>query len=315
MKIHNVRVYRDDRDWSTFAILEFDCQVQGKKGFEMYPLLVSDFFTRRNKKVIGYFFDSYDELMRRVWANDGFKYESISIEETNGVGDERIESMLIGTMKKKDLLAVFGINDNVLTDVIQRYPAIRIDEDSCNRWELEKFLYKSKLLTKKHAALKLGIKISDFDEVISLLRTDYPILNYSLPMDCSFVPSNFDDLVRYTCFPSLNFESDEAFKHQFHILLQSRRMRLVPEYCFITRALKIPIENKFFASYVDLVLHQSVNRVFSIPIRNDKKPGFLPPDRISFYTYLMYQEKFEKINMYFANQEELNIFKGFIQSV
>ncbi len=314
MKIHNVKVCRDARDWSTFAIIEYDDPIREKKGFEMFPMLVSDFFECKNKKVIGYFYDSFEDLMQQEWINNGYRYTNYSIKEADSVWNERFNSLQNGTMSKKDFTSIFGIDDSALDEIVQINPRIHGDGDIYNRWELEKILYSSKLLTKRQAALCLGLKISCFDDVIEFLRQDFSMLKYSLVPNFSFIPSNFEDAIKSACFPSQTFDTEESFKHQFHNLLQSRGVQFESEYCFITRALKFPRDNFFFASYIDLFLHRCVNRIFSIPIKNDK-PGYLPSDRISFYSYLMYEKKFKEVNMYIPNQDALDKFKELIESV
>ena len=314
MKIHSVKVFKNDRDWSTFVIFEYDAPVRGKKGFEMFPMLVSDFFECKNKKVIGYFYDSFEELMQQEWINNGYRYANYSIKEMEGVWKERFESLQNGTMPKKDFLSVFGIEEPQLDRIVAVNPKIKYDDGVYSRWELEKFLYKSRSITKRQAALCLGLKMSCFDDVINRLRDNVFMPNYLLDPDYPFFPLNFEDVIKSTCPLPTDYDSEESFKKSFHSFLKSKDIQYEPEYCFITRALKFPSSDFFFASYMDLFLHLCVNRIYSIPIKNNK-PGYLPSDRISFYSFLMYEEKFREVNMFVPNQEALDKFKELIESV
>lgn len=287
MKYYTYKVYKNEQDWSTFVI--FLCKAnfdRFQNMYEMYPLLQSNYFKMKDVPCIGLF--GKDEKMMLEENFPGYKIIKIGEKTKKNLVKERIKYVLSEKIDRDYALEYWTLSNENLIRLENLYPKIKIDGDFCDRWEFETFLYKSDLITKRQLSVDLGIKLSSFECLMEIINEKYSY-NPHLKENLGLFSTSFIRQLNSSLFPDDFFSSKRIFLKKLYAYMEKEGVSVVNETCFISRALKE--RRKRLPAYIDIMLNLPVSEDYSVSIKNGK-PGFLPPDRISFYTYLLNDDAF-----------------------
>ena len=298
MKYYTYKVLKNDKDWSSFVIFlckeKFDNQ---ENMYEMYPLLQSDLFGRKDVPCIGLFGTSERDMLQRNFP--GYKIIKIGENTKRNLVKERLKYILSKEIDKEYALSYWGMSEENLNELINVFPDIGVNNELCNRWAFETFLYKHSLITKRQLSVNLGLKSDSFDQLIEFINEKYSYNPY-FKESLGLFPQNFNSQLMVSLFPNEVFSSKAEFIKNLHNRLKKEGFILQKESCFISKALKERI--KKMPAYIDIMLNLPVSAEYSVSIKNNK-PGFLPPDRISFYTYLLNDEEFSEKKIMISQSE------------
>lgn len=287
MKYYTYKVLKSDEDWSSFVI--FLCKENfdnGENMYEMYPLLQSDMFSKKNVPCIGLFGINERDMLQRNFP--GYRIIKIGENSKRNLVKERLKYILSKEIERKYALSYWGMTEEYLNEIIKISPDICVNDELCNRWAFETFLYKKDMITKRQLSVNLGLKENSFEQLIEIIRERFAY-NLYFRESLGLYPQNFIRQLMIALFPNEFFSSKIEFLRKLYLYLQREGVLLEKETCFISRALKE--RKKKMPAYIDIMLNLPVSAEYSVSIRNGK-PGFLPPDRISFYTYLLNDDEF-----------------------
>ena len=190
--------------------------------------------------------------------------------------------------------ALYGLGDPPDDEVMGRYRAwyrrlrLRTDgerPDQVNRFWLETFFQRSRLLPKKWAAVRLGMAEESFDEVLDALDTDGIATRSEVQPVGSLVSEekvrNFHELFRQTQRRVFSDNSDrcrrihKAIGETYHVKVQ-------PVYCVTSEALAE--EPLLFAGHFDAINGDPVSVRYQVWL-DLGKPMNLRPDGCSLKLY------------------------------
>jgi hypothetical protein len=298
MKYYTYRVYKNDRDWSVFVILlrkeNFN---RGENLYEIHSLFKSDFFNTEDVPCIGLFGMSEREILEENFP--GYKIKKIGEHTKENLVKERMKYILSEKIDRDYALEYWNISNENLTRIENLYTKIKIDGMFCNRWEFETFLYKRDLITKRQLSVDLGLSLNSFEQLLDFIKDenfcDPYLLEYLGLFSISFTRHLMSSL-----FPNDYFSSKNVFLKKLYTYMRKEGLCVANETCFISNALKE--RSKKHPAYIDIVFNQPVSEEYSVSIKNGK-PGFLPPDRISFYTYLLNDDVFSNRKITISQKE------------
>lgn len=238
-----------------------------------------------------------EDMLRHIFCNVGFKI--LKEAEKDDFVCKRVSYVFNRNVPAKILFDIWGLNQDNLNVLEKIDSAIKTSDDMYDRWKIEEILYKYDLYTQKQAAIILGVKDRYFDDVIELIKNTYgEKLLYStmLPQKGdAFISTDFISKIKMLMFPEKLYETREEFLNDFEVFLKEQDRSIYIRKCFISEHLKE--KNVKHPFYIDILLNMPVSSEYSIPIRNEK-PGYLAPDYISWYSYLIAENEFRNANLF-----------------
>jgi len=181
------------------------------------------------------------------------------------------------------------------------------DHDS--RYEVEGFMSRSELRTKKWMGARLGMQTESLESVLSVLnRIGIQRTRYEVGTEFVAEPLK-DDLIR--SLPGLRFRtfSDHtAFCERLHAELAKLELNIAPLYCATADRLG---EWRRYAAYFDCLTLEPLSPAHSMWL-NFRKPMNLPPDRCSKLFYVENREALRPFTAGTTEPEDLDTYQQFL---
>lgn len=174
----------------------------------------------------------------------------------------------------------------------QRRDQKAFEDESVDRWWLEKFLQDRRLMPVKWAALRLGMTQASLVELRQRLEHTGPLLVYHRSDDLigsSFEDDLFGQFRRRSRPMSLNGEDplhhNNECRRIHEWIAAELGLAVEPEYCVTSR--RVGHDPPYYAKYFDILLLEPVSPVYQVWLDFGKWLT-LPPDRCSVYAYALH---------------------------
>lgn len=247
-----------------------------------------------NAPTIGYHASNVGEVVRRLYPD--YRAQLISNKEVEDYLHSRIQYLIDGTIPIERLNDYFGLSLDELKILQKINPDIMQGEKIIKKWEIEETLQKQNVYTRREMALELGMYERDLDRFFAFIKDKVFYSPFISSQKQSFFLRDVKDLIMNTLFPDKIFESQSDFLDELFAYLNNENdLKIQRCYCFISKSLKESVKKN--PAYIDVLLNLPVSEEFSIAIKNDK-PGYLSPDYISFYPYLLFMQELKDYKLF-----------------
>lgn len=247
-----------------------------------------------NAPTIGYHASDFGKIVRKIFPNG--RAQLISKKNVEDLTHSRIQYLINGAIPVERIGDFFGLTQPELNSLVMINPYIRLNENTINKWEIEETLQKQNIYTRREMALEFGLYERDLDKFFAFIKDKIFYSAFIPDGKQSFFLRDIKDLVMNTLFPNIIFESQAEFLDAlFTYLNDENDLKIQRCFCFISKSLKE--KDKKNPAYIDVLMNLPVSEEFSIAIKNDK-PGYLSPDYISFYPYLLFEEELREYKLF-----------------